>query len=200
MLYQLGYYNKNVHKDITNDNFDGIQGTNFKKALGWFQKDNNLTVDKIYGPKSDAKLKNVYNKFMKEPIDWNDPVLANFQKNDFACKCCKVNKTVKKIIYNIQAVRHHLNVPVIPTCGYRCKKHNAEVGGYKYSKHMEGKAIDFYCSKTSTLSERKKIIDFYIKYFPNAHYAYCNGYGRGKTYTNKPSYKTMGSSVHIDVN
>ena len=44
---------------------DGILGTNTKKAIKAFQKDNQLIVDGIYGPKTEKILLQKYNKFQE---------------------------------------------------------------------------------------------------------------------------------------
>ena len=58
MLIKLGY-------DCGAAGADGILGTNTKKAIKAFQKDNQLTVDGIYGPKTEKVLLQKYNKLQK---------------------------------------------------------------------------------------------------------------------------------------
>lgn len=199
ILYELGYYNRNTDKSITNDNFDGIMGLNFKKALKKLQKNSKIAVDGIYGKNSDNALKKAYLDFIKKPINWKDKVLANFNINEFKCPCCGKILINKAVLYNIQALRHYLGTSVIITSGYRCNKYNIKVGGVSNSRHKEGKAIDFYSIKTNTMAKRTNIIDFYINYFPNVNYAYQNGYGRTKALKSKPVSHTMGNAIHIDV-
>lgn len=55
MLIKLGY-------SCGADGADGYFGKNTKNALKNFQKDNNLEVDGIYGPKSKSKLTKLYNE------------------------------------------------------------------------------------------------------------------------------------------
>ena len=55
MLIKLGY-------DCGAAGADGILGTNTKKAIKAFQKDNQLTVDGIYGPKTEKVLLQKYNE------------------------------------------------------------------------------------------------------------------------------------------
>lgn len=54
MLIALGY-------NCGNSGADGDFGQNTLSALKAFQKDNNLDIDGIYGPKSKEKLENLYN-------------------------------------------------------------------------------------------------------------------------------------------
>ena len=55
MLIKLGY-------DCGAAGADGILGTNTKKAIKAFQKNNQLTVDGIYGPKTEKVLLQKYNE------------------------------------------------------------------------------------------------------------------------------------------
>ena len=58
MLIKLGY-------DCGAAGADGILGTNTKKAIKAFQKNNQLTVDGIYGPKTEKVLLQKYNELQK---------------------------------------------------------------------------------------------------------------------------------------
>ena len=71
----------------------------------------------------------------------------NFKVSEFACKCCGKNKIDQRVINMAQTIRDELGVPVGVNSGYRCEKHNAEVGGVKNSKHVLGLAADLSCSK-----------------------------------------------------
>lgn len=199
ILYELGFYNKNTDKNITNDNFDGIMGANFKKALIKLQKKYKITADGIYGKNSDKILKKAYLDFINKPINWKDKVLANFNIFEFKCPCCGKVLINKAVLYNIQALRHYLGTSVIITSGYRCNKYNLLVGGVTNSRHKLGKALDFYSIKTADYKSRVKVIDFYINYFPNVNYAYQNKYSRTKTTKGSPISYTMGNAIHIDV-
>ena len=68
----------------------------------------------------------------------------NFKVSEFACKCCRQNKINQKVINMAQTIREALGLPVHVNSGYRCEKHNAEVGGVqkkidtKTGKKIEG--------------------------------------------------------------
>lgn len=71
----------------------------------------------------------------------------NFKVSEFACKCgCKKNNIDQRIIDMAQVIRDELGVPVRINSGYRCDKHNSNVGGVKGSYHTTGKAADLSCS------------------------------------------------------
>ena len=70
----------------------------------------------------------------------------NFKVSEFACKCCGKNEIQQALINLVQKIRDKLGVPVRINSGYRCPKHNAEVGGVKNSTHVRGLASDLSCS------------------------------------------------------
>ena len=74
----------------------------------------------------------------------------NFNLEEFECKCgCKMPEFVKKNIIeladNLQVLRDFVG-RLDPTNGYRCKDHNADVGGSVNSQHLKGKAADIKSS------------------------------------------------------
>jgi len=93
-------------------------------------------------------------------------ITNNFSLEEFECKCgCKMPEFVKKNIIelaeNLQVIRDvvgKLNL----TNAYRCKEHNADVGGAANSQHLKGKAADVK-SKEYDVLEVSKIIEGLIK-------------------------------------
>lgn len=73
---------------------------------------------------------------------------ANFKVREFACKCnkCSTLKVDELLVDYVQKIRDHFSKPLIINSGYRCKSHNAEVGGASKSKHLEGMAADIRIS------------------------------------------------------
>lgn len=71
-----------------------------------------------------------------------------FKEKEFACKCCGElpllqRKNVEALIKEVlDPIRENLGRPIIVNSGYRCAKHNSEVGGAKYSQHLVGEAAD----------------------------------------------------------
>ena len=112
---------------------DGLVGKETKQKCRDFQKENNLKVDAICGEQTREKLFD----------NWNFP---HFKKEEFNCKCgCNLNLTNQKIVSILENIREHFgNNPVIITSGTRCQKHNKDVGGASGSRHLTGKAVDFY--------------------------------------------------------
>lgn len=192
-LKELGYYNGKI---------DGIEGAQTKAAYLKLQKAyfvREKDIDGLYGKNTDLLLKNAYNvhKYCK-----------NFKLEEFRCKCIEKNKDYctgypaelnTHLLKYIQEIRNEYGATTIRS-GMRCQKYNdQQKGSSKTSKHITGKAVDFYNKKgCGSHTLRKKTIDKLIKKL-YIKYAYCDGYTRTKTKTTYKQYDNMGSSVHINV-
>lgn len=169
---KLGEYNK--------ENIRKFQKKYFVKSVD---------IDGIYGKDTDALLRHVYICSMSK----------YFAPFEFKCECggkyCTGYPTYinERTLKFMDQIRVHYNKPVYVTSGLRCKILNKQVGGVPNSKHLSGKAVDYYINGvTNTLSGRIKHIDL-IKKMKNHDYSYCNGYDSLK---NKPYSTTMGNAVH----
>lgn len=85
----------------------------------------------------------------------------NFRSEEFACKCCGKCEMDQRLIDVLQLIRDILNKPIYINSGYRCDKHNKEVGGSSNSQHTKGKAADIRIKDMSV----KQIYDM-VKCFP----------------------------------
>tara|TARA_R110000765_G_scaffold111755_1_gene203701 strand:- start:32 stop:415 length:384 start_codon:yes stop_codon:yes gene_type:complete len=70
----------------------------------------------------------------------------NFSLSEFECKCgCKMPEFVKNNVIeladSLQVLRDVVGILDL-TNAYRCKEHNAYVGGSVNSQHLKGKAAD----------------------------------------------------------
>ena len=83
-----------------------------------------------------------------------------FKEGEFACKCCGIEVIDKHFLEKLDEARFMAGVPFVITSGYRCRKHNAEVGGASSSAHRLGKAADIKCTNSRN---RFLIIDALIK-------------------------------------
>ncbi len=163
----------------------------FQKAYMLRRKD----WDGIYGPDTDKVLQHVWNvKHYCNP--------KNFKPEEFRCecggKCCSGYPDYMKPhqLMHIQAIRDHYGVPMIITCGLRCKAQNKKLNGsISNSKHMTGQATDFYMKGvTDTLPNRKSAIRW-IKTQPFHTYTYGNGIN---SYGSRVSAPYMGNALHTD--
>ena len=126
----------------------------FQRAYMWRKSD----ADGIYGPDTDNLLRTYWNVTKHS---------KNFSVKEFRCECggdfcCGFPSFMKEAeIKNIQAIRDHWNRPVTVTCGLRCYFENKRVKGIRNSKHLSGRAIDFYQKGvTDTLTNRKNAIEW----------------------------------------
>lgn len=190
----LGYYKSNI---------DGIEGVGTKQAYKDFQRAYGLTVDGIYGAKTDAKLiavikaeqaklgvaqdgvaGEITTKARNNSTSWDS--IKHFKKAEFTCKCgCGMNNISIELVKVLEDIRNHFGQPCTVTSGCRCASHNKKVGGVQGSRHVVGKASDIYVkgvSASTLLAYTKSLVS------------------KGKlryTYTNNSN---MNGVVHVDVN
>jgi uncharacterized protein YcbK (DUF882 family) len=86
--------------------------------------------------------------------------IPNFDMDDFNCPCCGQNKMLDRTILMLQWARTEARIPFIITSGYRCEKHNKEIGGVTGSEHVRGEAVDILCNSSTA---RFKIVDCGLK-------------------------------------
>ena len=65
-----------------------------------------------------------------------------FTIDEFKCKCCGVENMNRAFIHKLDSTRSIAGVPFTVVSGYRCEKHNTEVGGKSDSAHLRGLAAD----------------------------------------------------------
>lgn len=70
-------------------------------------------------------------------------MIKYFKQSQFACKCgCTQNKISPVLVQLLDTARSTSGIPFIITSGYRCPKHNKNVGGVNDSQHIYGNAAD----------------------------------------------------------
>lgn len=87
----------------------------------------------------------------------------HFAENEFACHCCGKLHIEPKLINLIEQLRYNIGgYPLYINSGYRCFKHNAEVGGVTNSQHCKGTAADISCPKQLNFGQFK----WYVEQLP----------------------------------
>ena len=179
---------------------DGIEGPKTKQAYKDLQNTyffNKKDKDGKYGTNTDKLLRNAY--YVKT-------YTKNFDlKKELSCECKGKYCTGYPVVYDVNALIYLQDVrdeygSTNVTSPMRCKKlNNNTKGASKTSRHLDGKAFDFYNSKVcKNMTTRKAFIDKYIGK-AKARYSYCDGYARSKTGKSYPNADNMGSCIHIDV-
>ena len=192
-LKNLGFYNGKIDNKNTAD---------YRKAV--------LNLQKKYFPKSEQDGRYGNNtEILLRNAERIRIYCKNFKLEEFSCECggkycTKFPSLISiRLLKNLQKTRNKLGVPMTITSGIRCQRWNTICGGATFSRHMTGQAIDFVSDKTKTFTQRKKLIDWYIKLY-GSNYAYQYKYGRTKyrKYTGSNpncNYPEMGNAIHIDV-
>jgi len=72
-----------------------------------------------------------------------------YRREDFACPCCGENLILDEVVTlaNILVFCSKLHPRI--SSGYRCRRHNARIGGALNSAHILGKAMDVAISSSS---------------------------------------------------
>jgi hypothetical protein len=69
-----------------------------------------------------------------------------FKKEEFRCRCCgqqPCEENIEALVANVlDPARERLGMPIEVNSGYRCPKHNKEVGGVPRRQHTVGEAAD----------------------------------------------------------
>lgn len=171
----------NVIKDIQTKigaNPDGVAGPETIQKCKEYQAKSGLNADGICGPAT-------RNKLNSSNISWDN--ILHFKPSEMTCKCgCGLNNTDLRLMEILENIRSYFgDKPLIITSGCRCSKHNREVGGVQGSRHVLGKAADFYIQGVPT----SQLLNYCQSLVNKGILRY--------TYTNS---KNMNGVVHIDIN
>lgn len=66
----------------------------------------------------------------------------HFKSEELACPCCGRHDMQADFLVKLEHLREAYGKPFRPNSGFRCPKHNAEIGGAALSYHMAGRAVD----------------------------------------------------------
>lgn len=87
-------------------------------------------------------------------------VTEHFKVSEFRCKCGATHDTLisQELVDRLEKLRTNLNCSkIIINSGYRCSKHDKNVGGSGSGQHTTGKAVDVVCYDSSgkTISSKR---------------------------------------------
>ena len=169
LLEYLGYYDPENSNEM--NNVDGLWGPASEGATRRFQSDYGLDADGIFGPMTEAKIKDVIATGELPKVDWNE--VKYFDKNEFRCNCGGKYCTgfpvepQPQLVKVADRVRGHFGSAALISSGVRCETHNANVGGVSNSRHLYGKAMDFRISGKTAAQ-----VLAYVQTQPEIRYAY----------------------------
>jgi uncharacterized protein YcbK (DUF882 family) len=67
---------------------------------------------------------------------------AHFSRSELQCRCCGRLQIDSRLLDGLEKLRALAGIPVVIHAGYRCPRHNQEVGGVPHSEHTLGLAAD----------------------------------------------------------
>jgi uncharacterized protein YcbK (DUF882 family) len=73
----------------------------------------------------------------------------DFTCREFMCHCCGACRMQAQFMYALQTLRDLAGEPIHVISGYRCRRHNINIGGAEFSYHMKGMAADIIIAKHS---------------------------------------------------
>ncbi|RKZ86755.1 MAG: hypothetical protein DRQ39_05345 [Gammaproteobacteria bacterium] len=65
-----------------------------------------------------------------------------FTDEELYCPCCDGGEMKAAFMVRLVELRKALDFPFPISSGFRCKQHNANIGGVKNSYHLLGRAVD----------------------------------------------------------
>lgn len=82
--------------------------------------------------------------------------LKHFKIDEFKCSCCGMVTMDGNFLAQLDEAREIAGTSFVITSGFRCEKHNRDVGGSPQSSHLHGKAADIAVGNSA---ERFRIIE-----------------------------------------
>ena len=96
-----------------------------------------------------------------------------FKEKELCCKCCGqlppfARENIEALVENVlDPLRERYGKPIVVNSGYRCAKHNREVGGVTQSQHLVGEAADIKPTTNCTRSSSARLLPKGRKNFTN---------------------------------
>ena len=161
---------------------DGIWGDKSRQATKAFQFDYGVEDDGVFGDGTAERIKSVISTGeapVKQPQasgeDWWSGI-RYWTRVEFKCRCGEYHAPYcdgfpvepdRTLVELADDVRAHFGRPGHRSSGIRCPWHNRDSGGVYNSKHLEGKALDFWIDGVSG----NQLLS-YVQSDPRTNYAY----------------------------
>lgn len=146
---------------------DGIWGSKSRNATEQCQEDLGVPADGVWGPQTEtAVLEAVYTYDVDAPVPDSDieetgkteldllfEGIRYWKPEEFRCRCGEYHAPYcdgfpvlpdRTLLELVDDLRHNAGRPGHRSSGIRCYQHNIDQGGVADSRHLKGKALDFY--------------------------------------------------------
>lgn len=150
---------------------DGIWGPKSRNATEVCQEDLGIPADGVFGPQTEAAvLEAVYTYDVDAPVPEQDTAVTNkdaapteleqlfegiryWSPEEFRCRCGEYHAPYcdgfpvlpdRTLLELVDDLRHNAGRPGHRSSGIRCYQHNIDSNGASGSRHLKGKALDFY--------------------------------------------------------
>ena len=150
---------------------DGIWGPKSRNATEACQEDLGIPADGIFGPQTEAAvLEAVYTYDVDAPVPEEDTAATDknvahtelellfegiryWSPEEFRCRCGEYHAPYcdgfpvlpdRTLLELVDDLRHNAGRPGHRSSGIRCYQHNLDSNGAAGSRHLKGKALDFY--------------------------------------------------------
>ncbi len=162
---------------------DGVYGPQTGSAVRRFQEEfPGLKADAIAGEETQECLVQAVAEGWQRPEHpdkadfWEEIRYFRREEPFIGCSCGRCGgfpvEPAEKLMRLADRIRDHFGKPMIPTSTVRCRTHNAAVGGVVNSRHLLGKAMDFWIPGISA----EQVLS-YVKQQNEVRYAYLIGGG-----------------------
>ena len=163
---------------------DGIWGEKSRNATEACQEDLGIPADGVWGRQTEAAvLEAVYTYDAEAPAESEQEETGTFwdhirywSREEFACRCGEYHTPYcdgfpaepdQTLVELLDDIRAHFGRPAHRSSGLRCPQHNRDSKGVANSKHLTGKAMDFFVEGVSGETVRA-----YAAADPRCAYAY----------------------------
>lgn len=143
---------------------DGLWGSASADATRKLQKKLGLTQDGIWGSETDRAVREFISSAeavqQKQPEEedsfWKH--IRYWRREEFRCRCGEYHEPYcdgfpaepdQTLVELLDDIRAHFGRPAHRSSGIRCLRHNRDSKGVSNSKHLYGKAMDFFIEGVS---------------------------------------------------